>query len=204
MSKVRQEVRFRPKNDEQWNFISSIDGNNLTVCSSLRYGSGKTFCSIGYASKLLCDGLTSRVVFCRDSSDIADRLGYMPGTRTQKIAESMKFAVSYFKEFLGDRYADYSIEYRDVADLAGETFRDSIMILDEASNCSKEDIEMFISRAGHGTKCIILGTQSQVRNRANAFCQLFRKLHGVKGVGLVEMRKTMRNGWMDAVLEALE
>lgn len=199
-------LKFFPKNDEQRALVKSFDENKLTVCKSRSFGSGKTYCAIGYACKKLQDGSVKTVVFCRDQSEIADRLGFMPGSKTQKIAEGMKFAVSYFKLFLGREYQIHTeaIQYRDVADLAGETFCDAIIILDEASNCSKKDIEMVISRAGQGTIVIILGNESQMEDRINGFGCLFQKLRKIPCVGLIELKEVLRNGWMAEVLEAYE
>lgn len=207
MSKSKQEgLSFHPKNDEQRLFISSIDHNPLTICRSKLFGSGKTYCAIGHASKLLKEGEIKSIVFCIDSSSLASRLGYLPGTREQKLAESIKFAVTYFKLFLGREYQIHSqnIQYRDVADLDGETFCDSFMILDEAANCSRDDIAMFISRAGHGTRCVILGNESQIVSRDGGFSRLFVRLQDLPCVGLVELKEVLRNGWMAEVLAALE
>ena len=199
-------VSFAPKNEEQQCFLQSMQRNYLTVCKSRQFGNGKTYCAIGHASKLLEDHAINRVVFCRDTSQVSDRLGYSPGSRKEKLFESVKFALSYFRFFLGDSFQKYSpsIEYRDVADIAGETFEDAFMILDEAADCSLDDITMFISRAGRGTRCAILGTDRQVTRNASCFRSLFHTLQGVPNVGLIELTQILRTDWLRAVLDAID
>lgn len=202
----RQCFQLKPKDEHQEAFLDSLKNNHLTVCRSKLFGSGKTFCAIGHAAQELRSHNIERVIFCRDSTVMTDRLGFMPGSRSEKISEAMKFAVQYFRMFLGDQYSSLCshIEYRDVADLAGETFVDSFMILDEASDCFKDDIAMFVSRAGVGTRCCILGTDRQVHCEKSFFPKLFTKLNGVPGVGLVELRETYRNSWLGPVLKAID
>lgn len=197
-------IGFKPLGAEQIEFVRSMCENHLTVCRSRQFGNGKTYCAIGHACSLLKSGQVNRVIFCRSTAGISKRMGYSPGTRAEKMAESVLFAIGYFKLFLGDAYASHAlqIEYRDVSDLGGETFLDSMMILDEASDCTVQDMAMFISRAGHGTRCVILGTDRQCNT--GCFSSFFQSLKNVPSVGLIELREILRNGWLGPVLRAID
>lgn len=199
-------LTFSPRGEEQTDFVAAMSEYPLTVCKSRVFGTGKTYCAIGYACEQLKTGEIDRVIFCRDNSVISNRVGWSPGNRKEKLEESVKFAKNYFQLFLGGRYNKFEtyIDYRDVADLAGETFVDSLLILDEAADCSMYDITMFLSRAGHGSSCVILGTDRQVTRGNSAFPDLFEKLPDCKHVALVELRNVLRNSWVGDVLNVLD
>jgi phosphate starvation-inducible protein PhoH len=198
-------LQFEPRGEEQVEFVRSMVENPLTVCRSRNYGNGKSYCAIGHAAQLLLRDEIQHVVFCRNNSAVSKRLGWSPGNRKDKLSESVRFAQNYFKLFLGEmyRYKEHTIEYRDVADLAGDTFLDTFMILDEAADCSFYDLTMFISRAGHGTKCVICGTDRQ-ETEGGGFSLLFERLSRCPHVGLIELKKILRNSWVGDVLNLLD
>ena len=199
-------LKWEPKGEEQRDLIASLSQNPLTICRSKLFGGGKTFCTIGYASEQLYEDVIDKVIFCVDTTVVSEKLGYLPGNKCSKIYPAVKFADSYFKTFLGKEYHKLQkrIEYKDVGELGGSTYTNCFMILDEAANCSRQDVEMFISRAGKHTRCAILGTDRQATSQASFFNRMYNRLSRLDNVGTISLNQVFRNNWMAEVLNALD
>ena len=136
----------------------------------------------------------------------------MPGELQEKIAPYLGPMQENIKFFLGQSlYGHYNNErrlrYEPLEVMRGATFHDSYMILDEAQNCTFEQIKMFITRMGKNSKIIINGdiNQSDIRG-SSGLEHCMDRLEGVLGVGVCELTREdiQRNGILGRVLEALE
>jgi phosphate starvation-inducible PhoH-like protein len=200
------------KTENQKKYVRSIIENDITFCTGIS-GTGKTFVAAGLASEKLFNGEIAKIVVTRPLVCTGKDIGALPGEIDEKVMPYLAPLEENFKFFLNDMYRECfregQIVYKPLELMRGATFNSSIMILDEAQNCSIEQIKMFITRIGQGSKVIVNGDLNQTdlrRDGASALTYCINKLKDVKGVGVVNFTAAdiQRNGIIGRVLNALE
>lgn len=197
--------------DNQKEYIRSIVENEITFCCGPA-GSGKSFVVAGISASHLHRDQTSRIIVTRPLVCTGKDIGALPGELHEKIAPYLTPMQENLKFFLGQSYYGYynnegKIRYEPLEVMRGATFHDSYMILDEAQNCTFEQIKMFITRMGSNSKIIINGDVDQTDIKGRSGLELcMDRLEGVAGVGVCELDYSdiQRNGILGRVLEALE
>lgn len=165
-SKMVPETVVKAKTLGQAAYIKAILSNEVVFCSGCA-GTGKTFLAIGMAAYSLCKGEVDKIVLTRPIVSSGSRkLGALPGDVKEKIAPYLVPVVESLRRLLGEQlYYKFTSEGRIVAEplelMRGRTFDHSFMILDEAQNCEYEDIIMFVTRMGEGSKVCINGDTDQ-------------------------------------------
>ena len=199
------------KTENQKNYIRSIIENDVVFCTGPS-GSGKSFIAAGIAAqKLLKDEIDS-IIVTRPLVCTGRDLGSLPGELNEKIKPYLQPMEENLRYFLGrDRFGMYfnqrRIRFEPLETMRGSTFHESYMILDEAQNCTLEQIKMFVTRMGKHSKALINGDNKQTdifRDSGLDFC--IERLSKVEGVGIskLEYHDIQRNGIIGAVLYALE
>jgi phosphate starvation-inducible PhoH-like protein len=204
-------ISLEAKTPNQKEYIRSIIENDIIFCSGPS-GSGKSFIAAGITSHHLHKGLVDQVIVTRPLVCTGKDIGSLPGELDEKILPYLMPMQENFKFFLTQSfYGLYSnggrIQYRPLETMRGWTFHNSYMILDEAQNCTIEQIKMFITRMGEKSKVLINGDtkQDDLRGRSGLdYC--INKLRGLKGVGVCELgyEDIQRHGIIGNVLKALE
>jgi phosphate starvation-inducible PhoH-like protein len=199
------------KTENQKEYIRSIIENDITFCCGPA-GSGKSFVVSGIAANHLNKGKTERIIVTRPLVCTGKDIGALPGDLNEKIAPYLTPMQENFKFFLGQSlYGHYNNEgklrYEPLEIMRGATFHESYMILDEAQNCTFEQIKMFITRMGECSKVIINGdiNQSDIKG-LGGLERCMDRLEDVEGVGVCELDHgdIQRNGILGRVLDALE
>lgn len=203
--------QVKGKTPNQNEYIRSICENDIIFCSGPA-GSGKSYIAAGIASEKLYTNQVEQIIITRPLICTGRDLGALPGNVSEKIMphlapmeENLKFflqRVNYGK-FLNDK----AIRYEPLELMRGATFHNALMILDEAQNCTSEQIKMFITRMGEGTKVLINGdtNQTDLYGRSGlSYCM--NKLSNVEGVAVCKLDYSdiQRNGILGRVLAALE
>lgn len=199
------------KTENQKNYIRSIVENDVIFCTGPS-GSGKSFIASGIASqKLLKDEIDS-IIVTRPLVCTGRDIGSLPGELNEKIKPYLQPMEENLRYFLGrDKFGFYfnqrRIRFEPLETMRGSTFHHSYMILDEAQNCTLEQIKMFITRMGNESKVLINGDNKQTdifKYSGLDFC--IDRLSNVNGVGIckLEYHDIQRNGIIGAVLYALE
>jgi len=156
---------LKPKSKNQAVYIKSMMDNDVTFCSGPA-GSGKTALAVGLASQFLLEGRVEKIVITRPVVESGRGLGYLPGTLTEKILPYLIPIIEEMKLYLGADVFNLSksqniIEMCPLEYMRGRNFHNSFMILDEAQNATFEQIKMFLTRIGMGSKAVINGDLSQ-------------------------------------------
>ncbi len=198
------------KTENQKEYIRLIIENDVIFCSGPS-GSGKSFIASGIASEHLHRGEIEQVLITRPLVCTGKELGSLPGDLLDKIAPYLLPMQENFKHFLGRAYYgmyynEGRIKYQPLEVMRGSTFHNTYMILDEAQNCTIEQIKMFITRMGQGSKVLINGDTKQCDLSKSGLWDCIEKLKDVEGVGISKLTRQdiQRNGILGRILTAME
>lgn len=199
------------KTENQKTYIRSIIENNVIFCTGPS-GTGKSFIAAGIASEHLEKDKIESIIVTRPLVCTGKDIGSLPGELNEKIKPYLQPMEENLKYFLGrDKFGLYyntkRIKFEPLETMRGATYHNSYMILDEAQNCTLEQIKMFITRMGKDSKVIINGDTKQTdiyRDSGLAYC--ISKLENIPGVGICKLdyQDIQRNGIIGAVLYALD
>jgi phosphate starvation-inducible PhoH-like protein len=156
-------------------------------------GTGKTFLAVAAAVEALSEDLVRRLVLVRPAVEAGERLGFLPGDMSQKVDPYLRPMYDALYEMLGfDRVGKlierHVIEIAPLAFMRGRTLNDSFVILDEAQNTTIEQMKMFLTRIGFGSRAVVTGDITQTdlpRGRESGLKHVIRVLEGVDGVAFV-------------------
>jgi phosphate starvation-inducible PhoH-like protein len=156
-------------------------------------GTGKTFLAVAAAVEALSEDLVRRLVLVRPAVEAGERLGFLPGDMSQKVDPYLRPMYDALYEMLGfDRVGKlierHVIEIAPLAFMRGRTLNDSFVILDEAQNTTIEQMKMFLTRIGFGSRAVVTGDITQTdlpRGRESGLKHVTRVLDGVEGVAFV-------------------
>jgi len=206
-----KQKHLEAKTENQKIYIRSIVENDVVFCTGPS-GSGKSFIPAGLAAQKLLKDEIDTVIVTRPLVCTGRDIGSLPGELNEKIKPYLQPMEENLKYFLGrDKFGYYynqrRIRFEPLETMRGSTFHDSFMILDEAQNCTNEQIKMFITRMGNHSKVIINGDNKQTdiyKYSGLDFC--LERLSDVSGVGIckLEYHDIQRNGIIGAILYALE
>jgi len=188
---------IRPKTAGQRAFVESIAKNTLTFGIGPA-GTGKTFLAIVMAVRALKEREVSRIVLSRPAVEAGEKLGFLPGDLKEKVDPYLRPLYDALGESLDDatvgKYLERGlIEVAPLAYMRGRTLSDAYVILDEAQNASREQLKMFLTRLGAGSKMIVSGDVTQIdlphgaRSGLGEAETLFR---GIEGVGIVRLSES--------------
>ena len=198
------------KTENQKEYIRLIVENDVIFCSGPS-GSGKSFIASGIAAEHLHKGEIDQVLITRPLVCTGKELGSLPGDLLEKIAPYLLPMQENFKHFLGRAYYgmyynEGRIKYQPLEIMRGSTFNNTYMILDEAQNCTFEQIKMFITRMGQNSKVLINGDTRQCDLSKSGLWDCIEKLKDVEGVGISKLTRQdiQRNGILGRILTAME
>jgi phosphate starvation-inducible PhoH-like protein len=175
-------------------------------------GTGKTYLAMALAVAALSDRQVGRIILTRPAVEAGERLGYLPGTMLEKVDPYLRPLFDALYDMLdADRLASYMekgiIEVAPLAFMRGRTLNDSFIILDEAQNTSPEQMQMFLTRLGFGSKVVVTGDVTQVdlpREQASGLIQVQDILGSLDGVAFVSFgnEDVVRHKLVQRIVEA--
>jgi phosphate starvation-inducible PhoH-like protein len=157
-------------------------------------GTGKTYLAVACAVDALERDAVKRIVLVRPAVEAGERLGFLPGDLAQKVDPYLRPLYDALYDLMGfDRVAKAFerglIEIAPLAFMRGRTLNHAFVILDEAQNTTREQMKMFLTRIGFGSKCVVTGDTSQVdlpRGQASGLLEARRVLAQVKGIAFTD------------------
>lgn len=158
-------------------------------------GSGKTYMSIALAVKALKNKEIRKIILSRPAVEAGEKLGFLPGDMKDKIDPYLQPLYDALQDMIpAQKLTEYMeqnvIQIAPLAFMRGRTLNDAVVILDEAQNTTTQQIKMFLTRMGQGTKMIITGDMTQIdlpRNVKSGLKEATEVLKDVKGISIIQM-----------------
>lgn len=205
--------QIRPQNERQRMYVERILTGD--VCFGVGpAGTGKTFLAVACAVQALVRDEVHRIVLTRPAVEAGERLGFLPGDIGQKVDPYLRPLYDALYDCFGfDKVARLMeknvIELAPLAYMRGRTLSDSFVILDEAQNCTTQQMLMFLTRIGFGSKAVITGDMTQTDlppGTVSGLRHAVEILAGVKGVSVTHFRPrdVVRHPLVQRIIEAYE
>lgn len=187
----KQEVSLIPKNTAQEEYIEHLNKyQNRIVFAVGPAGTGKTLLATLKATKELLAGNIDRIIITRPAVSVDEKHGYLPGDLNQKMEPWTRPIFDIFEEYFPPQMIkgmiqDGVIEIAPLAYMRGRTFKNSIVLFDEAQNTTPSQMKMALTRIGDGTRMFVTGdyTQSDFKE-TNGLYDFFQKLNEAKVRGI--------------------
>lgn len=210
--------RLKPKTQNQAELIRTIAESVVTLAMGPA-GTGKTKVAVAYGIEKLLLGDFKRLVVTRPVVEAGERLGYLPGSYAEKIDPYLQPVYYELLQYLSrsqlQEFINNGISYRGtneiiIAPLAymrGMNYHDSYMVLDEAQNCTQEQIKLFITRVGFNSKAVLVGDdkQSDLNAGKSGLSYWYEKLQGIQDVGTFRLENVdiVRNPVISRILSKI-
>ena len=203
----------KPKTIGQKEYIASVLKNTITIGVGPA-GTGKTYLAVAAAVQAFRDKQVNRIILPRPAVEAGERLGFLPGDLQSKVDPYLRPLYDALFDMLGaETYQKYlergNIEVAPLAYMRGRTLDDSFIILDEAQNTSREQMKMFLTRLGFGSKIVITGDVTQIDlpdGKASGLKEAMRVLRNVEGIGICELTNAdvVRHVLVQRIVKAYE
>jgi phosphate starvation-inducible PhoH-like protein len=185
-------LKVAPKTVHQKRYVDSIRQNTITFGIGPA-GTGKTFLAVALAAGALSRREVNRIILTRPAVEAGERLGFLPGDLMAKVDPYLRPLFDALHDMLEpEKVTQYlergTIEVAPLAFMRGRSLNDSFIILDEAQNTSPEQMKMFLTRLGFGSKMVITGDITQVdlpREQDSGLVTVMDILEGVEGIEFV-------------------
>ena len=203
----------KPKTLGQKEYIQSVLKNTVTIGVGPA-GTGKTYLAVAAAVQAFREKQVNRIILTRPAVEAGERLGFLPGDLQSKVDPYLRPLYDALFDMLGaETYQKYlergSIEVAPLAYMRGRTLDDSFIILDEAQNTSREQMKMFLTRLGFGSKIVITGDVTQIDlpdGKPSGLREAMRVLKNVEDIGICELTNAdvVRHVMVQRIVKAYE
>ena len=204
---------IKPKTFGQKRYIDSIRNNDI-VFGIGPAGTGKTYLAMAMAVQAFKNKEVNRIVLTRPAVEAGENLGFLPGDLQEKVDPYLRPVYDALFEILGfDTYEKYVerglIEVAPLAYMRGRTLDSAYVILDEAQNTTNEQMKMFLTRLGFGSKAIITGDITQIdlpKGKQSGLKTVTKVLNNVKGIDFIYLSKhdIVRHPLVQRIIDAYE
>ena len=204
---------IKPKTIGQKDYIKTIQACPVTIGVGPA-GTGKTYLAVAAAVKAFREKEVSRIILTRPAVEAGERLGFLPGDLQSKVDPYLRPLYDALFDMLGpETYQKYlekgNIEVAPLAYMRGRTLDDSFIILDEAQNTSREQMKMFLTRLGFGSKIVITGDVTQIDlpdGKPSGLREAMRVLRNIEGIGICELtnQDVVRHVMVQRIVAAYE
>ena len=201
-----------PKTVGQKRFVDAMRSSTVTFAIGPA-GTGKTYLAVATAVRALQDRQVSRLILTRPAVEAGERLGFLPGTLYEKIDPYMRPLYDALFEMTGgdslSRLMEKgTVEVAPLAFMRGRTLNDAFIILDEAQNTTPEQMKMFLTRIGFGSRAVVNGdaTQVDLSGQPSGLLMIEEILTGIQGISFVRLggRDVVRHKIVQDIVEAYD
>jgi len=197
----------------QKKYIEAIQRNVVTLGIGPA-GTGKTYLAVAAAVAAFREKSVNRIILTRPAVEAGERLGFLPGDLQSKVDPYLRPLYDALFDLLGtETYQKYlergNIEVAPLAYMRGRTLDDAFIILDEAQNTSKEQMKMFLTRLGFGSKIVITGDITQIdlpADKPSGLREAIRVLKGVEDIAIMRLTESdvVRHVLVQRIIKAYE
>ncbi len=197
----------------QRDYIEKVKHNTLTLAVGPA-GTGKTYLAMAMAVVALRNKEVERIVLTRPAVEAGEKLGFLPGDMTQKVDPYLRPLFDALYELMGvESYQRLqergTLEIAPLAFMRGRTLNDSFIILDEAQNTTTEQMKMFLTRLGQGSRCVVTGDITQIdlpKGKVSGLAEALQVLKEVPDVGIAMLREkdVVRHELVQRIVQAYD
>lgn len=197
----------------QKTYVHAIDTNTVVVAIGPA-GTGKTYLAMAKAVVALKNKEVSRIILTRPAVEAGEKLGFLPGDLQNKVDPYLRPLYDALYDFMGQDaykslYEKGIIEVAPLAYMRGRTLSDAFIILDEAQNCSMEQLKMFLTRFGEGSKVVVTGDITQIdlpEERKSGLRRATEILKNIDGIEIIFLshRDVVRHKLVKDIIKAFE
>ena len=204
---------IKAKTVGQQKYMKAIQKNTITIGVGPA-GTGKTYLAVAAAVAAFRERTVNRIILTRPAVEAGERLGFLPGDLQNKVDPYLRPLYDALYDMLGaETFQKYqergSIEVAPLAYMRGRTLDDSFIILDEAQNTTKEQMKMFLTRLGFGSKIVITGDVTQIDlpdDKTSGLKDAVRVLDGIKDIAICRLSAAdvVRHALVQEIINAYE
>ena len=204
---------IKAKTVGQQKYMKAIQKNTITIGVGPA-GTGKTYLAVAAAVAAFRERSINRIILTRPAVEAGERLGFLPGDLQNKVDPYLRPLYDALYDMLGpENFQKYqergAIEVAPLAYMRGRTLDDSFIILDEAQNTTKEQMKMFLTRLGFGSKIVITGDVTQIDlpdDKVSGLKDAIRVLEGVQDIAICKLTSAdvVRHALVQQIINAYE
>jgi len=205
--------RVTPKSVNQRRYLDAIEQSDI-VFGVGPAGTGKTYLAMAQAVTYLLEKKVSRIVLARPAVEAGEKLGFLPGDIAEKVNPYLRPLYDALYDMMDTEKASRliergTIEVAPIAFMRGRTLNDAFVILDEAQNTTSEQMKMFLTRLGFGSKAVVTGDITQIdlpTGRISGLVEVLKVVKHVEGIGFVffDDRDVVRHKLVQQIVKAYE
>jgi phosphate starvation-inducible PhoH-like protein len=202
-----------PKGAAQKQYVDLVRANDIVFAIGPA-GTGKTYLAMAFAVRSLLDKQVRRIILTRPAVEAGERLGFLPGTLEEKVDPYLRPLYDALHDMIdADRLerflADGTVEVAPLAFMRGRTLNDAFIVLDEAQNTTPEQMKMFLTRMGFGSKAVVTGDITQTdlpRGQKSGLRDALELVDGIRGIGRVQFsdQDVVRHALVAALIRAYD
>jgi len=210
---LRADIHVRPRTHGQKHYLETVYNNEITLAIGPA-GTGKTYLGMAAAVSALLNKEVNRLVLTRPAVEAGESLGFLPGDLEEKVNPYLRPLYDALYSMVDidkvHRLMDRrQIEVAPLAFMRGRTLDHAFVILDEAQNTTSEQMMMFLTRLGQGSRAVITGdiTQGDLpKGTTSGLAEAQHRLKGIPGIGIVHLTKrdVVRNPLVQRIIDAYE
>src|SRR5215469_7902102 len=205
--------RVAPKTVNQRRYLDAIEQNDI-VFGIGPAGTGKTYLAMAQAVAFLLAKKVTRIILARPAVEAGEKLGFLPGDLQEKVNPYLRPLYDALYDMIDAERAERllergTIEIAPIAFMRGRTLNDSFVILDEAQNTTTEQMKMFLTRLGFGSKAVITGDVTQIDlppGRTSGLVEAMKVVGSIEGISFIyfDERDVVRHKLVQQIVKAYE
>ena len=205
--------RINPKSVNQRKYLDAIERFDV-VFGVGPAGTGKTYLAMAQAVSYLLSKKVSRIVLARPAVEAGEKLGFLPGDLQEKVNPYLRPLYDALYDMMDIERADRmlergTIEVAPIAFMRGRTLNDAFVILDEAQNTTSEQMKMFLTRLGFGSKAVVTGDITQIdlpTGRMSGLVEAIKVVRDIEGIGIVyfDEKDVVRHKLVQQIVKAYD
>jgi phosphate starvation-inducible protein PhoH and related proteins len=205
--------RVAPKSVNQRRYLEAIDSHDI-VFGIGPAGTGKTYLAMAQAVSFLISKRVTRIILARPAVEAGEKLGFLPGDLQEKVNPYLRPLYDALYDMLDVERVERllergTIEIAPIAFMRGRTLNDAFVILDEAQNTTSEQMKMFLTRLGFGSKAVVTGDVTQIdlpAGRTSGLVEAMKVVSGIDGIEFIHFdeRDVVRHKLVQQIVKAYE